>query len=95
MPPICLRIITFPFEEGFITPSDGVISGVTNGAINKITQSIFDLIKKDNNITTDALSEKTGKSLRTISREIKNLRDLGYIERIGSNKKGHWNVLKQ
>lgn len=33
-------------------------------------------------------------SLRTIKRNIKKLKEKGYIERIGSKKIGYWKVIK-
>ena len=33
-------------------------------------------------------------SLRTIKRNIKELKEKGYIERIGSKKTGYWKVIK-
>ena len=40
----------------------------------------------------DALSEKTGKSRRTISRIITELKTTGTLARVGSDKSGHWEI---
>ena len=52
------------------------------------------LLEKEPDITAKKLSEKTGFSTRKISRIIKSLRESGRIIRIGSDRKGHWEINK-
>ena len=44
------------------------------------------------NNTCTAMSEVTGKSQRTISRELKEYQEAGLLRREGSRKAGHWVV---
>ena len=52
------------------------------------------LLEKEPDITAKKLSEKTGFSTRKISRIIKKLRESGKIIRIGSDRKGYWEINK-
>jgi predicted HTH transcriptional regulator len=80
------------------TPSgddDGVENGDDNGAENgadKNTELILSAILENSKITQKDISEKTGLSTRTVSREIKSLRDSGIIRRIGSDRSGYWEI---
>lgn len=51
------------------------------------------LIEK-NSITANEVCEKTDFSRPTVERALKKLKYLEIIERIGSDKKGYWKVLK-
>jgi predicted HTH transcriptional regulator len=77
-------IVTFPFEEAFITP---------NGGINGMIKSTLETIKQTPTATIAQLAELTGKSQRTISRELREYQDAGLIRREGSRKSGSWVVL--
>ncbi len=44
-------------------------------------------------ITQAQLSEQTGKSLRTIKREMTDLKEKGYIRRLNGKRDGKWEVL--
>jgi len=62
--------------------------------IDTVNDIVFSLIKQDNKITATEISERLKMSLSTIRRKIKELKDNGKIERIGSDKTGHWKVIK-
>jgi len=57
--------------------------------MNKIVQI---LIENPNSIYEE-ISDKLSIPRRTIAREIKALRENGYIKRIGSDKTGYWEVI--
>ena len=65
-----------------------------NGDDNGDDMKILLLLEKEPDITAKKLSEKTGFSTRKISRIIKSLRESGRIIRIGSDRKGHWEINK-
>jgi len=54
--------------------------------------AIIENILENTDITQEDLSNILGKSRNAISRNIKKLKELGIIERIGSNKNGYWKV---
>ena len=55
---------------------------------------ILELISGNTSITTDELVTGTGKSRSTVLREIKKMKTTGTIKRIGSDRKGYWEVIK-
>ena len=74
--------------------------GTVNGTVEdqaspfNLASRIIEAIKSNSRITYDALAVATGASRRTISREIKMLSQQGILRRIGSDKTGHWEVVK-
>ena len=66
-----------------------------NDTVKNQNDTVFSLIKQNNNITANEISVKLGKSLPTVKRKIKNLKDRKVIERIGSDKTGSWKILKE
>jgi len=51
------------------------------------------LLREDGGITRASLSQKLGISEKSVSSNIKTLKDLGLIVRIGSKKEGKWKVI--
>lgn len=62
--------------------------------IDTVNDTVFLLIKQDNNITAKEISERLKMSLSTVRRKIKDLKDNGTIERIGSDKTGYWKIIE-
>ncbi|MDR1158064.1 MAG: MarR family transcriptional regulator [Oscillospiraceae bacterium] len=81
-------VVTFPFERPFILSDDKI-----NGKINEKTRTTLDVINKNPTATIPALSELTGKSQSTISRELKEYQAAGLLRREGARKKGRWVVI--
>jgi predicted HTH transcriptional regulator len=80
-------VVTFPFEEAFM-PLDGTINGRINGKINPV----LNILKHNPSATIDDIIEATGKSQRTISRELREYQNAGLLRRKGARKNGHWIV---
>ena len=76
-------VVTFPFEKAFISP---------HGKINGEMKTLLEMLKTNAEATIPDLAELTGKSQRTISRELKEYQDAGLLRREGSRKTGHWVV---
>ena len=51
------------------------------------------MILEDKYITQEEIADKLGKNRRSIYRNIKTLRSMGVLERIGAKKKGYWKIL--
>ena len=51
------------------------------------------MIVGNTSITIDELKEVLDKDRRTITRNIKALKEKGLIDRVGSDKSGYWKVL--
>ena len=86
----------FPFS---LSVNDEIIAnGDNNGDISGDNQSDRDkvllLLKEEPDITAKKMSEQTGLSTRKISRIIRELRESEMIIRIGSSRKGYWEINK-
>ena len=60
---------------------------------NPTRQRIMEEIRNNPNITQPQLMEIIGIGKTAIQNNIAFLKENGYIERVGSNKKGYWRVL--
>ena len=60
--------------------------------MGKVEKVIYQEISKDDKITIDKLTKKLQKDRRTITRNIKLLKNKGILQRIGSDKNGYWQV---
>jgi predicted HTH transcriptional regulator len=85
-------IVTLPFEEAFVSV-DGKINGKINGKTNGKINSILDILKHNPTATIPDLAEVTGKSQRSISRELREYQDASLLEREGARKNGRWIVM--
>ena len=64
-----------------------------NFTMNEIQNKIYELIASNRFITQNEIVEILGVSIRTVKRNFKELIDNNIIERVGSNKKGYWEIL--
>ena len=71
---------------------DGTINGTIK--LSKTATIVYELMKKDVKVTKSQLSQKAGKSIRTISRAIDELKNNGLLLGRTSNKNGEW-ILKK
>jgi fido (protein-threonine AMPylation protein) len=62
--------------------------------IDTVNDSVFSLLKENKKIKANEISERLKVSLSTVRRKIKELRDNGKIERIGSDKTGYWRIIE-
>ena len=68
---------------------------IQNEPINERQKAILSMIGTHPSLNRAELAEKINLSLSTLKREIAILRKNGYIDRDGSNKNGHWLILKK
>ncbi len=69
--------------------------GVNVGVkLNKTQQLIYTLIMNNPNMTYFELAIDANKSAETIRRNLKSLVSLNLIKRVGSDKNGHWEIIK-
>jgi len=59
-----------------------------------MTDTIFSLIKSNTNITTTEIAEQLGLGIATVKRKTKELKDKGWLERVGSIQSGSWKIIK-
>jgi DNA-binding MarR family transcriptional regulator len=55
---------------------------------------ILQQLRQKRNANYIEIAEKTGYSTATIKRHIQELKKLGLIERIGSEKTGYWKIIE-
>ena len=60
--------------------------------LSNISINILNLLEKNKYLKQDEIAEKLNKAPNTIYRNIKVLKDMGIIERVGSTKKGYWRI---
>jgi len=89
--------ITFMLKSILQTLENALASASQNAPVNiegmKTPDAIIALVQADNAITRQQMAEQIGKDIRTIARAIKKLQDEGKLQRVGSDKAGHWEVL--
>ena len=59
-----------------------------------ITERLYQAVLKDNGLNYAAYGTLSGVSEATVKRRLGELKAAGYIIRVGSNRSGHWEVLK-
>lgn len=67
------------------------LDGTLKISLNEL--ALLKMIKKNPSITQNELAEKMGKSVRTIKREMNELKEKGYIQRLNGKRNGKWEVL--
>ena len=77
--------------NGTVKMQNSTVNGTVNGTVN---DTVCDLIKQNNQITAAEIGERLNISLRTAKRKIKELKENGAIERIGSDKTGYWKIIE-
>jgi len=60
-----------------------------------VNDTVFNLIKQNNKITATEISERLKISLSTAKRKLKELKESGKVERIGSDKTGVWKIIEE
>ena len=61
----------------------------------KSREKIVELIKANPKITQSELAAKIQLSVKGIEKQIRSLRELGLIRRVGPDKGGHWEIIEQ
>ena len=83
--------VTIPFNR----PKQVVNAPVNAPVKLTATQAnILNLIRKDANITIEAIVQFLGKDRRTITRNIGVLREKQLLRRVGSDKTGYWEIIE-
>ncbi len=85
--------VTIPFNRINVNSFEIVSNKVSNKVTNKTEEKVIELIRDNPNITIKQLTIKTGLSEPGIKKNLKQLKDKEIIRRIGSNKKGYWEIL--
>lgn len=65
---------------------------VTEKVTDVTEKRIIELLKDNSRYKTAELAEMLDISRKTVSIKLKKLREKGIIERVGSDRKGYWNI---
>ncbi len=90
----------------FAAPEDRIIQSVTRKVTDQVTVKVTDnldekalwilaLISENPGYTSAAMAKKLSLSRKTVSQRLKNLKEKGLIERIGSDRRGYWKILNK
>jgi predicted HTH transcriptional regulator len=96
LPPPVLSEFFDPDRILFLLKWDGlkISSEKTEISSEKTDKKILRLLKQNNGITISELAKAIGITTRAIEKQLENLKGMGIIERLGSDKGGHWKILK-
>ena len=79
----------------FTAPDDRVIREVTDKVTDNLDEKsikILALIIENPAYTSTVMSEKLSISRKTVSQKLKEMKEKGIIERVGSDRKGYWKI---
>jgi ATP-dependent DNA helicase RecG len=91
-----------------LAPVDAPLSGVSGGEVGQkghaaasstapltpLQGQLLELIRGNPGISYDELAAISGKDRTTVRRNIQKMKKLGRIQRLGSKKTGHWEVIE-
>lgn len=93
--------VTLPYAPSFHAKSglaDGLVDGLVDGLADGLVESqrkILDLVVKVPMISKRDMAEQIGISKTAIDKNIETLKSKGLLKRVGTNKSGHWEVLRK
>ena len=91
-----LEIIPGGFAATVFAENNGSVDNVTDNVVDNVVDNrlkkIIDLLKSNNKLSAQELSEYFGVSSRTIQRDLDKLKENGKLVRIGSEKGGYWEI---
>lgn len=91
-----LRVI-IPFNEEVLLNHgaiSGAISGVNREELDPKENLILSKLEESPYLSAKSMSEELNIPFRSVQRYFSNLKEKGFIERVGSNKNGYWKVIK-
>ena len=63
--------------------------------ISDATWDVYRILKSNHSASSEEISASLGISSRMVRKHIASLREAGIIVRVGSNKTGHWEVVRK
>ena len=81
-------------EDRIVRTSVDVVTEKVTDRVTETENRLIALLLEDPAYTYDVLSEKLDVSRKTVGELIKSLKSKNIICRIGSDKKGYWQVMK-
>lgn len=75
--------------------NEGISEGISEGLkqhISELERSIVEAMNRNPDFTLPEIATELKKSQSSIERGVKHLKEIGFIERVGSRKDGSWRV---
>jgi len=79
----------------FVDPVNDPVKAKNDPVNDSVKSKILQHLKQNSKANYKVLADKTGYSTATIKRHIQELKKMGIIERIGSDKTGYWKIVEQ
>ncbi|MDR2565408.1 MAG: winged helix-turn-helix transcriptional regulator, partial [Bifidobacteriaceae bacterium] len=89
--------VTFPFPATSTTSPTGPVVDVVESVVDAgeaQARAVLSALADNPSITQKELARLVGVTERTISREIRKLRETGVIRRVGSDRQGQWIIVE-
>ena len=83
---------SFTFVNDPVKAKDDPVNDLVNNAVKR---NILQHLKQNPKANYKELADETGYSASTIKRHIQELKKMGIIERIGSDKTGYWKIIEE
>ena len=71
------------------------VNDTINNKANTIKSNIMDLLASSPNMTYDDIAQNIGIGRATVARTIRKLKDDNLIHRVGTDKKGYWEIINK
>ena len=84
-------VVTIPFNK--INLISEKVDQKVDRKLSKSKIKIINLILNNYGISLNDIKIATGLSIQAVKKNIKELKELGIIERVGNNKTGYWKVI--
>jgi predicted HTH transcriptional regulator len=78
----------------FVEPTNDPVKAINDPVNDPVKRNILQYLKQNPKANYKELADKTGYSTATIKRHIQELKKMGIIERIGSDKTGRWKIIE-
>jgi fido (protein-threonine AMPylation protein)/DNA-binding transcriptional ArsR family regulator len=78
-----------------VNPKNDTVNATANDTLklSATQKAIVEILSGNRNLTAQDIADDLGKSLATVKRELKALKDKGLLARVGADKTGYWKVL--
>ena len=89
------KYIDIATETRADVPASVPANVLVNVPVNTVSDKILILLRANPKATAQKLAQAVGVSDKTIKRHLKTLREQGRLQRVGSDKAGHWVVIER
>ncbi|MBI3211903.1 MAG: putative DNA binding domain-containing protein [Simkania negevensis] len=81
------------YDKWSLKEGNGPINGPINGPLSDMQILILNALHKNASISYEEIAAQLGKSRNTVKRHIQQLKLQGILNRLGSKKKGYWQIV--